>query len=247
MHRARVAVRRLRSSLRTCEAFFQLGWARQRRERLRRLSAELSAARDSDILLARTEKLAASLPSVDRHAALLVIAALREKRALTYARLRESRRDAEHAKLEDDVSSIADEPVIWRSMSAASSVAPRLLRKTFKRLRRRVRRCGSDPSDEQLHAVRIAAKHYRYALEAFEPVTGGPVRSIARRVEHLQDVLGEEHDAAVAEQQLRALATESNLAFAAGELTQLEERAKIRARSEWRCAWRRVREASSKV
>jgi CHAD domain-containing protein len=247
VHRARVAVRRLRSALRTCERLFAFGWARERRDRLRRLSDELSAARDGDILLARAESRAGSLPSKDRPAAEAILAALREERARTYERLRQIRQDAEHVELENEVSSIADEPVVWRSDSPAACVAPRLVRKTFKRLRKRVRNCGEEPSDEQLHAVRIAAKHYRYALEAFEPVTARRMRKVAHRVQRLQDVLGEEHDAAVAEQRLRGLAAEAKLAFVSGEMTQLEEKAKVEARSQWRRAWRRVREASSKV
>jgi CHAD domain-containing protein len=247
VHQARVAIRRLRSALRTCERLFAFGWAQERRDRLRRLSDELSSARDHDILLARAEKLVEALPSTDRRTAQAVIATLRQERTQTYAKLREIRRNAEHAALENDVASIAEQPVIWQDASLASSVAPRLVRQTFKRLRKLVRRCGGDPSDEGLHAVRIAAKHYRYALEAFGPVMRRQARNVAHRVQRLQDILGEEHDAAVAQQRFRALAADATLAFAAGELTQLEENAKLQARSAWRSAWRKVREASSKV
>lgn len=247
VHRARVGIRRLRSTLRTCERLFAFGWAQERRDRLRKLSDELSAARDGDIILARVIKLAECLPAADAGAVRATIAALREERSLSYSRLRKARRDAEHVQLAAEVSSIADRPVIWRSKSPASRMAPRLLRRSFGRLRKRVRRCGDEPSDEALHAVRIAAKHYRYALEAFAPVTPRRMRSVARCVQRLQDILGEEHDAAITGQRLRELAADARLTFVAGEMTLLEEKVKARARSHWRGTWRKAKEASSKV
>jgi len=86
---------------------------------------------------------------------------------------------------------------------------------------------------KRLHAVRIAAKHLRYALEALEPIAGRWARKAARRVGKLQDVLGEEHDAAIVVARMHD-AESSGSAFAAGELAITEQRAVARARARWR-------------
>lgn len=58
----------------------------------------------------------------------------------------------------------------------------------------------------------------RYLAEAIAPAAGAPVRRIAESAERLQTVLGEQHDAAVAYERLRALAGDCERAFVAGEL-----------------------------
>ena len=60
----------------------------------------------------------------------------------------------------------------------------------------------ASPADEELHALRIKAKRARYAAEgrgASHPEAG----AFATAVAELQDVLGEQHDAVVAEEWLR--------------------------------------------
>ena len=67
---------------------------------------------------------------------------------------------------------------------------------------RRPRPLGADPTDEELHRVRIRAKRARYAAEAAARAipTAAPTPRPSPR---LQGVLGEQHDAVVAEAWLR--------------------------------------------
>ncbi len=52
-----------------------------------------------------------------------------------------------------------------------------------------------DPGQIQKHhAMRIAAKHLRYTLEAFDELYGGGLKETIKSLKQLQDILGEMHD-----------------------------------------------------
>jgi len=59
-------------------------------------------------------------------------------------------------------------------------------------------------SDERLHALRIASKKLRYAMEIFDPVWPGGLAGEAAMARALQDSAGEYHDWAVLRDRLRA-------------------------------------------
>jgi CHAD domain-containing protein len=109
----------------------------------------------------------------------------------------------------------------------------------WKKLRRHVRRVGPDPTDEQLHQVRIRAKHLRYAAEAAEPVIGKPARNSAKAAEKVQILLGSHQDSVVAEQWLREASRRGSpaAAFAAGQLTSEHRRYRQEVRRLWPGAW----------
>ncbi len=58
-------------------------------------------------------------------------------------------------------------------------------------------------SDERLHALRIAAKKLRYAMEIFDPVWPGGLAAEVTMARALQDRAGEYHDWAVLRDRLR--------------------------------------------
>ena len=88
--------------------------------------------------------------------------------------------------------------------------------------------------DEQLHDLRIRAKRCRYAAEAAAAATGKNAAKFAREVAALQEVLGELHDAVVAEAWLRERSAAPRIhetaLFAAGELVALQRDAAQQAR-----------------
>ncbi len=102
-----------------------------------------------------------------------------------------------------------------------------------------MRDAGEHPSDEVLHLIRIRAKRCRYAAEASAPVFGEPAKTFARAVAGLQDVLGEQHDAVVAESWLRqvAISVRRDEAFASGQLVVLERARAAASRERWRVLW----------
>jgi CHAD domain-containing protein len=98
---------------------------------------------------------------------------------------------------------------------------------------------GDHPSDDALHQIRIRAKRCRYAAEAAGPVFGEPAKGLARAVAGLQDVLGEQHDAVVAESWLRraAISARRDEAFVSGQLVVIERARAAASRERWRVLW----------
>ncbi|MHB8433638.1 MAG: CHAD domain-containing protein [Candidatus Tyrphobacter sp.] len=241
VHDARVAVRRLRSALRTFEAALDPGWARNVRETLRGLSDELSEARDADVMVERMRAALADIDPADRPSAGEILALFEQRRREAYDRIAAARRSREYGDVMRALQGAAEPPVLAaRAADRARTLIVPVLEDVYKRLRKRVRRCGPGPSDEALHAVRIAAKHLRYALEALAPIDMSAPRRLAKRVVRLQDVLGEEHDAAGAARRLREFSADPKHAFAAGAIAAVERRAVAKARSSWLAEWHGV-------
>jgi CHAD domain-containing protein len=116
--------------------------------------------------------------------------------------------------------------------------------KEFARLRRAVRALPPDPSDDELHDVRIRGKRARYAAELAEGVVGKPARRFVRAAKRFQDVVGEHQDAVVAEERIRGLlaVTRSSAAhLAAGRLIERERERRRDARAAFPRAWARLK------
>ena len=98
------------------------------------------------------------------------------------------------------------------------------------------------PADEELHALRIKAKRTRYASEAAARAIP-EASDFASAVSELQDVLGELHDAVVAEEWLRGAATQGlsrQQALVAGLLVAVQRQDAADRRGEWRKVWKRL-------
>ena len=98
------------------------------------------------------------------------------------------------------------------------------------------------PADEALHEVRIRAKRLRYACEAVGEVVGKPATVLARSAAELQGVLGDFHDAIVAEEWLRSASAKASgaQALAAGQLIARERDDAARCRSAWVDSWEQL-------
>jgi CHAD domain-containing protein len=98
---------------------------------------------------------------------------------------------------------------------------------------------GADPADDDLHMVRIRAKRLRYACEAFVPILGKPAARLAKAAAGLQGVLGDLHDAIVAEQWIRNAVAggTAEQGVAAGLLVGLDRAEAADRRAEWPAAW----------
>jgi hypothetical protein len=140
----------------------------------------------------------------------------------------------------------------WAGLSGdelAVDALPQLVRKPWRRLVRAITALGDDPADEELHDIRIRAKRLRYACEAVAVVVGKPAARLAKDAATLQGVLGDQHDAVVAEEWLREASRGAKgvSALVAGQLIAGERAAQRLGREEWGEPARRVTSPEHRV
>jgi CHAD domain-containing protein len=190
----------------------------------------------------RIERLAES----DRAPAQRLLDRLRTERTKALAELHRVLDGARYRKLLDALVAAAETPrfdVDTDIDVPAVDVVPKLARKPWKKLRREVSELDAEPSDDALHQVRIRAKRARYASEAAAAAVGAKAERSADELADLQDVLGELHDAVVAEGWLRNAAVHAapDEALVAGLLVARERADAIERRGTWDAVWDRAR------
>jgi CHAD domain-containing protein len=202
LHQMRTAVRRLRATLRAVPAVVGPNATPLRRE-LRWLGTVLGAVRDVDVLRDYLRAKRATLDHAEAAAARRALARLQTARARARAAALAALASPRYARLRRRL----DAAVGRRGRVDVSLTW--VARRTFKKLRKAVHALPAQPSDAQLHAVRIRVKRARYAAELTRATVGRSARRFIRSAARLQDILGEHQDAAVAEAQLRALLTKT--------------------------------------
>src|SRR5580765_5099941 len=159
LHRFRVATRRSRALIRASRPLVRDQLASLDRE-LRWLGSVTGEVRDLDVLIAHIRELIPLLEPDQAGAVTLVTALERE-------RLRE--RDGLVTAIETqryrDLLRRFSETVPGLHASDGNASLVRLVRKELERLRTACHELDPDPSDGDLHDVRIRAKHARYAAE----------------------------------------------------------------------------------
>jgi CHAD domain-containing protein len=239
VHQARVATRRLRSNLKLFAPVLDPIWVAHTRAELRWLGETLGAVRDCDVLAEYLDHMEQPLTE-EAEGQRELRASLDLQRSVAAGELASALRDDRYMNLVDRLHAAAEQPPFDdardRPHHPADRALPPLVDEHWRRLRRKLRKDGRHPTDDDLHRTRIRAKGLRYAAEAATPVIGKPARQIAAVAEDLQTVLGEHHDAVVAEQWLRHEATTGSAQkiFRAGELTAEQRLRQATLREHWR-------------
>src|SRR5581483_772874 len=125
----------------------------------------------------------------------------------------------------------------------AADLLPGLVRRPWRRLAGAVKDLPEVPADEELHAVRILAKHTRYAAEAAAPVIGKRATAFAKAMAGVQTVLGDHQDACVMEDWLRKAVPKTRStreAMVIGQLVGLQRAEAASQRAQWPEMWRRA-------
>ena len=122
----------------------------------------------------------------------------------------------------------------------------RILSSPYVRCVQTVEQLSDPPRPEELHQVRIRAKRCRYASEAVAPAVGKEASRFASAVAEVQGVLGDHHDAYVADQWLRDTSAELDApqVLAAGELISLQMLDAARLEQEWQASWKKASKKS---
>jgi CHAD domain-containing protein len=244
VHNARVAIRRLRSTLRTFRQVFQPDSTPSLDDELRWFAALLGEVRDREVLQEHLDSAVGALapeltlgPVKARIDEQLVGEAARAVEDVGSAMSSER-----YFALLDNVERFVREPPLDAEPlpKQLRKQAKRPARLTIRRLDRGLRPGEGAASDVALHQTRKAAKRARYAAELVRPVVGKPARREAKRFKELQDILGEHQDSVVTARVLHALGaragtTPGENGFTYGLLFCREQQRAARTR---RQAWR---------
>ncbi len=246
VHQARVATRRLRSDLRTLRAAVEPEWVGPTRDELRWLGGLLGDVRDADVLGERLEGRRPLLANAEHPVLDVLIGRLRAQRGEAYDRLDEAMAGERYWAVLDRL----EAPPVSPSFEPAASALVPLIEGPWRKLRRQVRAAGAEPSDADLHQIRIRAKQLRYAAEAAAPVLGRPVAQLADAAAGLQTVLGDHHDAVVSEEWLRRATVRvraKGRLLVAGQLIGFDREDAATGVATWRKSWKAVRKAHAQL
>ena len=255
VHQARVATRRLRSDLKTFRTLLDPAWVAHTREDLKWLGDAMGKVRDADVLITGLSRETKGSP-IDAAGQRDLLGHLVEQRRIASRQLSYVLEgDKRYSQLLDRLDGGAQAPPFRATRrpgrkapngpgteSPARHVLPHMVGRSWRSLRRQVRRAGDKPSMGELHRIRIKAKQLRYAAEVAAPVIGKPARRTAAAAMAVQDVLGDHHDAVVAEEWLwnAALGASPWGSFSAGQLTVEQRRRQHRLQKRWRKDWKRL-------
>jgi CHAD domain-containing protein len=231
VHKMRVAVRRIRSILRTHGRLVDRARIRTLDTELKWLADALGEVRDLEVQKDRFQGRLADLPGAHQSPAWLLAMAAEEHRARD--RVRETLLMRRYYDLLDTLDAVlAAPPLNARARRKARKETPDLVARAWRKMMRRYERATGMPPgqdrDVALHRTRKSAKRARYTAEAAAAGLGAPAAKLARRAERLQDILGAHHDSAVAVQRLAETTdrpdTPAADTFVAGRLSEVERR-----------------------
>ncbi|HXW34467.1 MAG TPA: CHAD domain-containing protein [Acidimicrobiales bacterium] len=237
VHQARVALRRVRSYVRTFRPVLDAQWAMEIRSEAAWYAADLGGVRDLDVLGERVARDGGDLGDTG-----LLSELLQGERDEALRRLTTSALSPRHDTLVEHLLSAADPPLRRRASRPASKGCPPLLIRAWRDFKEAGREAEHKPDDVRIHALRIRAKRLRYTADATSPALGPSVGKIASAAATLQDRLGVLHDAVVLQSWLEDRSkTHLECAFEAGKLWAREADLVEIGRSQWHKEMRGVR------
>jgi CHAD domain-containing protein len=202
VHRARVATRRLRTALRMFDGCFTSRQVRRWQQAIRRTTARLGDARDRDVQI---EYLCGTLSTLNAKECFPGIA-----RVLVQV---ERNRERLQRKVVKAVDRLEAKGVLRKmrrvskgilrdaALAEPPALSPAAYIKTEQHVRRqldellRQQDSLADPQcRERHHAMRIAAKRLRYALEIARSVYPGELEQAVEAIKRVQTLLGDVHD-----------------------------------------------------
>ncbi len=219
LHDMRVATRRMRAAFRVFGEYYQPKEAAPYLKGLKRTGRALGPVRDLDVFRDKVRAYLSTLPESQQGSLdgfLTTLEAQRKaarERMITYldgekyARFRD--RFGQFVETEGmgsrPVTFKGDDPVPYR----VRHVAPMTIYQRLAAVRAYDEWVSipwtdlPDPPLERLHALRIACKRLRYALEFFDEVLGPSTKALIKEIVTMQDHLGDLQDAVVARRLLR--------------------------------------------
>jgi CHAD domain-containing protein len=206
LHRARVASRRLRELV----PVLQLEHAESKKlsRRLRKLTSHLGAVRELDVLMVGIDELHDSQPAQSSALARVGVTVSKDRDQARRKLFRELSVDGLSRLAHRLDGCVAELKLLETSTSRAAArnwkwAIDARVEKRAVRLAAAVQEAGGVYIPERLHAVRIALKKLRYALELSHDVAGIRGDADLRVLKRAQDLLGRMHDLQVLIERVR--------------------------------------------
>jgi CHAD domain-containing protein len=236
IHQFRISVRRLRGLLELYQPLLQRDWANRHREELKFLGHSVGSLRDSDVLPRHVTDAAAKVDESLRDALGPLHDALAERRREQHKQAVALLRSARYETLVRDLPKVAFKPV--RSVNGRVT-APDLIQPLVRTVKRATAKLGRGSGPAEFHRLRIRIKRLRYALEMLDGKSK-QIRSVAKKLKGLQDLLGLQHDLVTARDWLREVTTSTTMPgatlLAAGAVYQVLHRRILKL---FRRGWKR--------
>jgi triphosphatase len=255
LHDLRVAGRRLDAILRQFKAFLPAEFLKVRAT-LKTVLRALGRVRDLDVALEELRDFSHKLPKADRVGAEPLREYLLSERGRARAQMLSVLDSVWVQKgLQGLILQLAA-PVAASETSAADlalHASPGLIRRRFRKLRKRADLLGVDSSTEEYHEVRSQVKKLRYALEAVAALYGKSAVEMVRALRRWQENLGVQQDAAVAMRRLNALAgaqaksIPAETLFLMGRLAERHRGTAAQGRKRCATGYRKVRQKWKKL
>jgi CHAD domain-containing protein len=207
----RVATRRLRAALQVVEGVYDHELIQRYRRGLRRVAQALGDVRDLDVFSAHVVLYRDSLFQETRAEVEPLITAIARGRAQARERLLDDLNARRYAKFKRAFATFLTTPgadLAQRDGVAATTrvrdVAGSAIWRRYEQWRAH-EVALANPTDEELHAARIAGKRLRYTLEFFADALGAQVERVLTPLSALQENLGALQDGVVARAHVDAL------------------------------------------
>ena len=209
LHDMRVATRRLRSTLKLYADALP-GRSRRFERDLRWIAGALGEVRDLDVHLGRLAEQVAP-EHRDGGSFEKTISALQERRVEARRCMLEALDSKRYERLVSGFSGMLRRGRSPEPTGPILEVAPALIRRRHKKVRKAARGLSKDSPPEAFHDLRKKGRRLRYAVEPLREIYGKPVKRMIRGLKSVQDDLGEQQDLVVAAGSLRELATSGGL------------------------------------
>jgi triphosphatase len=255
LHDLRIAGRRLDAILRQFQFFLPPEFLKVPTT-LKTVLKALGRARDLDVALSELQDFSHKLPKADRVGVEPLKQHLMSERGRARAQMLSVLDSIWVQKNLQELTLLLDKPVAALEASAADlalHASPSLIRRRFRKLRKRADLLGVDSSTDEYHEVRGQVKKLRYALEAVTALYGKPAADMIRALRRWQESLGVQQDAAVATRRLNSLACAqpkgipAETLFLMGRLAERHLGAARQARKHYATGYRKVREKWKKL
>ena len=247
LHQMRVGIRRFRAILRTARALLEPEWYASLQEELRWLGTMLGTVRDQDVLLDRLYTEADALPPAERKIFERLLTTFEAHRSQARMQLLDTLRSDRYLNLLRRLEQATQAPAL---REAPESSLIHLAAQEFKQLIKAGKRGNGEPSDQELHQLRIHTKRTRYVAElALEPM-GKPAIRFVSQTKRNQDLLGDHQDAVFTEERLRQLLQTTRgvkTAFAIGQIIERLRARRRRTRAMFPREWGKLKKRGREV